>query len=63
MCGSHDGIEVHHIWHLNDLNVRGRAARPAWALMMAARRRKTLVVCRVCREGIHFSGRPSRQNS
>ncbi|WP_369036288.1 hypothetical protein [Streptomyces adonidis] len=37
-----------------------RAAKPAWAQMMAARRRKTLVVCR---EGIHYSGRPLRQNS
>jgi hypothetical protein len=31
--------------------------------MMAARRRKTLVVCRVCHEGIHYSGRPARQKS
>ncbi|WP_406385412.1 hypothetical protein [Streptomyces sp. NBC_01618] len=45
------------------VNVRGRAAKPAWVQMMAARRRKTLVVCRVCHEGIHYSGRPSRQNS
>ncbi|MFF7883252.1 reverse transcriptase domain-containing protein [Streptomyces sp. NPDC020794] len=63
MCGSHDGIEVHHIRHLKDLNIRGRATKPAWAQMMAARHRKTLVVCRVCHEGIHYSGRPSRQNS
>ncbi|MFD0501952.1 HNH endonuclease [Streptomyces chiangmaiensis] len=63
MCGSHGGVEVHHIRHLKDLNVRGRAPKPAWAQMMAARRRKTLVVCRVCHEDIHYSGRPSRQNS
>ncbi|WP_399477703.1 hypothetical protein [Streptomyces sp. TRM68367] len=35
----------------------GRAAKPAWVQMMAARRRKTLVVCRVCHEDIHYSGR------
>ncbi|MEU1456203.1 hypothetical protein [Streptomyces avermitilis] len=63
MCGSHGGIEVHHIRHLKDLNGRGRAAKPVWAQMMAARRRKTLVVCRVCHEGIHYSERPSRQKS
>jgi group II intron reverse transcriptase/maturase len=63
MCGSHDGVEVHHIRHLSDLNVRGRATRPAWAQTMAARRRKTLVVCRICHEDIHYSGRPSRRNS
>jgi hypothetical protein len=63
MCGSHDGVEVHHIRHLKDLSVRGRAAKPVWAQMMAARRRKTLVVCRVYHEDIHYSGRPSRRNS
>lgn len=30
MCGSHDGVEVHHIRHPKDRNVRGRAAKPAW---------------------------------
>ncbi|WP_413805320.1 hypothetical protein [Streptomyces sp. OE57] len=38
------------------LNVRRRAVKPAWAQMMAARRRKTLVVRRVRREDIHSSG-------
>ncbi|MGA6160866.1 hypothetical protein ACPEIC_47075 [Stenotrophomonas sp. NPDC087984] len=54
MCGSHDGVEVHHIRHLKDLTVRGQALKPAWVQMMAARRRKTLVVCRVCHEDIHY---------
>jgi len=45
MCGSHDGIEVHHIRHLRDLTAKGRADRPAWVQQMAARHRKTLVVC------------------
>ncbi|MGP4052837.1 HNH endonuclease [Streptomyces sp. 2A115] len=44
-------------------NVRGRVAKPAWAQMMAARRRKTLVVCRVCHEDIHYGASHSRQNS
>jgi hypothetical protein len=28
MCGSHDGVEVHHIRHLKDLNVRGGLPSP-----------------------------------
>jgi group II intron reverse transcriptase/maturase len=61
MCGSHDGVEVHHILHLRDLHIRGRATAPVWVEQMAARQRKTLVVCRVCHENIHYHGRPSRQ--
>ena len=61
MCGSHDSVEVHHIRHLRDLHIRGRATAPVWVEQMAARQRKTLVVCRVCHEDIHYHGRPSRQ--
>jgi group II intron reverse transcriptase/maturase len=61
LCGSHDGVEVHHVRHLKDLHTKGRAARPAWVQQMAARRRKTLVVCRACHEGIHYHQRPTRQ--
>lgn len=66
MCGSRDGVEVHRIRQLKDLrvlNVRGRVAKPTWAQMRAARRRKTLVVCRVCHEGIHYGASHSRRNS
>jgi len=48
LCGSGNQVEVHHIRALKDLNPRGRAHQPEWATRMAARRRKTLVVCRVC---------------
>jgi len=48
LCGSGNQVEVHHIRGLKDLNPRGRAHQPEWATRMAARRRKTLVVCRVC---------------
>ncbi|CAM5551345.1 Group II intron-encoded protein LtrA [Streptomyces antimycoticus] len=54
-------VEAHHR-HLKDLNVRA-GLQPAWAQMMAARRRKTLVVCRVCHEDIHYGASRSRQNS
>jgi group II intron reverse transcriptase/maturase len=60
LCGSQDQVEVHHIRHLKDLRRAGRAEPPAWVKQMAARRRKTLVVCRPCHEAIH-AGRPLRQ--
>ncbi len=62
MCGSKENIEVHHIRKLADLNVEGRPEKPAWVKRMAARRRKTLVVCQDCHDAIH-TGRPTRQFS
>ena len=62
MCGNTENIEVHHIRKLADLNIEGRAEKPAWVKRMAARRRKTLVVCQDCHDAIH-AGRPTRQSS
>jgi hypothetical protein len=62
LCGSQEQVEVHHIRHLKDLRRTGRAERPAWVKQMAARRRKTLIVCRTCHEDSH-AGRPTRQKS
>ena len=53
MCGSTVGIEVHHIRALRDLNVKGQREKPPWVQLMAARKRKTLVVCRTCHMNIH----------
>ena len=53
LCGSRDKIEVHHIHKLADLNQQGQSSRPEWMKIMAARRRKTLVVCQVCHYSIH----------
>jgi group II intron reverse transcriptase/maturase len=53
LCGSQDEVQVHHVRHLKDLTQKGRAARPEWVIRMAARWRKTLVVCRACHEAIH----------
>jgi hypothetical protein len=58
ICGAHMNVEVHHVRHLADLNKPGRREKPAWAKLMAMRRRKTLVVCRPCHEAIH-AGRPA----
>jgi hypothetical protein len=50
----------HHIRAFPDLNRNGKGNPPEWVRRMAARRRKTLVVCRACHEGIH-TGSPPRQ--
>jgi hypothetical protein len=60
LCGRQENCEVHHIRKLADLGVRGQRAKPAWVKRMAARRRKTLVVCHDCHVAIH-SGGPTRQ--
>lgn len=53
MCGYQGRCEVHHIRALKDLAQPGRRTRPEWMRIMAARRRKTLVVCRECHQQIH----------
>lgn len=54
LCGSHDNIEVHHIRQLADLKQKGRAIQPEWKRRMAARCRKSLVVCRTYHQDIHY---------
>jgi len=59
LCGSTDHIEVHHLRKLSDLTRDGRKPKSDWEAVMIARRRKTLVVCRVCHEKIdhgHYDG-------
>ena len=53
MCGSTVDVEVHHIRALRDLNVQGQGPKSTWKQVMAAQRRKTLVVCRTCHMDIH----------
>ena len=53
LCGSTDDIQVHHVRALRDLNVKGQSPKPVWIQVMAARRRKTLVVCRSCHLKVH----------
>jgi len=59
LCGSTEQVEVHHVRALKDLNPKGRNHLPEWATRMAARHRKTLVVCRACHQDVH-AGRPTR---
>lgn len=54
LCGSRENIQVHHIRALKDLHQPGRKEKPDWMKIMAARKRKTLVVCQTChRSRIH----------
>lgn len=49
ICGSTTNIEVHHIRALKDVKDQSTD----WAKLMAAMRRKTLVVCQPCHRKIH----------
>jgi group II intron reverse transcriptase/maturase len=60
LCGSRERIQVHHVRALKDLRRKGQAERPFWVHMMAARHRKTLVVCQTCHAAIH-AGRATRR--
>ena len=53
LCQTQTDVEVHHVRRLKDLHSGNRAAQPEWARQMASRRRKTLIVCRDCHDGIH----------
>jgi len=58
-CGAQGQVEVHHVRKLADLKMNGRKAKPLWMQVMAARRRKTLVLCLRCHDDLH-AGRPVR---
>jgi len=64
LCGSCQGLEVHHIRHLRDVQKPGRNPRPTWVVRMAQRLRKTLVVCHQCHTSIHngsWDGTPPKR--
>jgi group II intron reverse transcriptase/maturase len=65
LCGTTwqtDQIEVHHIRALKDLNRYTGHEKPEWVKRMAARHRKTLILCRTCHQDITY-GRPMRRQS
>ena len=53
LCESQEQIQVHHVRALKHLGRKGRKDAPAWAKLMMARQRKTLVVCHSCHVDIH----------
>ena len=55
-----DPIEVHHIRSLKDLEKYPGREKPRWVKIMAARRRKTLILCRTCHQDVQY-GRPLRR--
>jgi retron-type reverse transcriptase len=55
ICGRTDGITVHHVRSLADLDNR-RQPHPTWVQVMLKKRRKALVACRDCHTDIHADG-------
>ncbi len=58
-----DRIEVHHIRALKDLEKYTGRQKPLWVQIMAARHRKTLVLCRTCHMDIQYGHPPRRKVS
>ena len=56
-CGQRATVETHQVRKLADLTSPGRQP-PAWAVLMAKMRRKTLIVCAPCHQAIH-GGKPA----
>jgi group II intron reverse transcriptase/maturase len=54
LCGSQEEVQVHHIKALKHLRKARGKEIPEWKKEMAARKRKTLVVCRRCHNDIHW---------
>ena len=52
LCEQRTSVDVHQVAKLADLGRKG-PDQPAWAVIMAKMRRKTLVVCMACHEWIH----------
>lgn len=51
LCNKRTAVQVHQVRHLAEL--QARKEQPAWMQLMVKKRRKTLVVCPPCHEGIH----------
>ncbi len=48
-CGSTENVEVHHIRAMKDIKDK----TDLWAVMMKARNRKTMVLCKKCHSALH----------
>lgn len=60
LCGSRENVQSHHERALKDLQHKGKAE---WVRKMAARHRKTLIVCQKHHDEIHggrYDGNPAR---
>jgi group II intron reverse transcriptase/maturase len=63
LCGSQENVQVHHVRALKDLQKEGRNSPPYWVQIMAARQRKTLIVCQKCHMDIHAGRATQRTNT
>jgi len=52
LCGDPGKVLVHQVRKLSSIGKAG-PDQPAWAALMASKRRKTLIVCAACHEDIH----------
>jgi hypothetical protein len=52
LCGEAGKVVVHQVRKLASLGPAG-PSQPAWAALMATKRRKTLIVCAACHDAIH----------
>lgn len=55
LFGQAANTQAHQVRKLSDLSQQGQE-QPAWAALMAKMRRKTLMVCPDCHDGIHKGG-------
>jgi group II intron reverse transcriptase/maturase len=62
LCQHSGQVQVHHVAKLADLAHPGHG-QPAWARLMAARRRKSLVVCPPCHDEIHAERPPAARKA
>jgi group II intron reverse transcriptase/maturase len=58
LCQHSGQVQVHHVARLADLAYPGHG-QPAWARFMAAKRRKSLMVCPPCHDQIHAERPPA----
>jgi hypothetical protein len=62
LCQHSGQVQVHHVARLADLAHPGHG-QPAWARLMAAKRRKSLVVCPPCHDQIHAERPPAARKA
>lgn len=60
LCGSDEGVEVHHVHAMRKLHEYPGRPKPEWVKRMIALKRKTLLYCKTCHEDIEH-GRPLRR--
>jgi group II intron reverse transcriptase/maturase len=62
LCGTGATVAVHQVASLKQLGQAG-PGQPAWAMLMARKRRKTLIICAPCHQYIHASPSRTRHKS